>query len=146
MTRQTTPSNPGCYHTAIQYMSEVTGISATKEVVYKNLDDLMRIGKNGKRKLKYHSSVIQVITNGGSRVPYMQGIGRCRFDILGIKAVGFVVTRYRELREFKLPYHYVGTYKDSYPELDGGGYSKIDLFKIEGHDFYFAPDMDCAHK
>lgn len=135
MTKEYTKTNPGCYHSALQYLSEVTGISRTKEIKVKTINGL----KQGKR-LMYKSYDINVVDKDGNKFAYMQAGkgGPLRFDQAGIVADHFIVTVNKSLSEFGVEIKGEGNYKDS---LGGGWHQTVSLFSINGN--YFA-NMDCA--
>jgi hypothetical protein len=137
--REYTKNNPGCYHSALYYCSEQTGISRTKEVKVKNMAGLRN--KSGKQ-LAYKSDRIFVIDKEGNRFSYMQsgaylGCAK-RFDQCGIIADHFMVAIDRPLSEFGLEIKDAGNYNDS---LGGGWSQNVSMISINGN--YFAY-MDCA--
>lgn len=119
----------------VRYLSEKTGIAQKKDIEFKYIDQL-RMGK--KKKLRYPSYDVVVVSADGTRYPYMVD-GNKRFDQCGIVADKFVVSVYRKAEEFGIPLQSAGKYKD----WEGDGYFSIPLYKID--DCYFAPGMDCAH-
>lgn len=117
-----TKDNPGCYHSMIKYLSELTGITMGKTI---KIDGV----KKGK-KLLYKSYHINVVDSRGERFSYIEE-GK-RYDERGIMADHFEIWVYRDEEEFGIPISKVGKYKD----WEGDGYFLIDLMKV--NDKYFA--------
>lgn len=132
---ENTKHNPGCYHSALEYLSKLTGTPQTKEIIVKDMSGLRN--KSG-RKLEYPSRNITVIDREGNRHPYMTTNSE-RFDVKGIIADHFIVTVNKRLEEFGVEIKREGTYNDS---LGGGWSQNVPMYSINGK--YFA-DMDCAH-
>lgn len=133
-----TKSSPSCYHGALEYASQITGISARKELsFFKHEYIRTKPNSKGKTKLKYYSHDIRVETVCGKIVSYFPS-PNTRFDAL-YEAKRFIVTVNRPLDEFGLEWRNAGQYKDS---LGGGWHSMVSLYNH--HDFYYA-DMECAH-
>jgi len=130
---QHTESNPGCFHSALKYLSEITGVSQKKEIVIKTLSGLR--SKSGK-KLLYRTNDIRVVDSAGNTFMYMQG--QKRFDACGIIAAHFLVFVNRRLDEFGIEIKHHKDYKDS---LGNGWYQMVSCFSINGR--YFAY-MDCT--
>lgn len=133
-----TKSSPSCYHGALDYASQITGLSVRKEILlYKHEHLRTKPNSKGKTKLKYYSYDIRVETACGKTVSYFP-MPNIRFDSL-YEAKRFIVTVNRHIDEFGLDFVNVGKYKDS---LGGGWHSMVNLYKH--NNFYYA-DMECAH-
>lgn len=132
---ENTYHNPGCYHSMISYLSEISGISAKKDIEVNSVWNTM---KSGKKKLKFKSWNITVVDKDGNKYAYMQA-GNKRFDQCGIIADKFIVSVTRNMNEFGIEVKSAGSYKDS---LGGGWHQMVQRYQI--NDKYFAM-MDCAH-
>lgn len=132
--------NPGCYHDAIKYCEEKTGISRNKEVFFDNIDKLYNKphphSAKPKRKLKFKSHDIYVIDESGKTWQFFEN--NKRFDVSGIIAKRFRVNVIRPLPEFGVEIKYVKDYQDS---LGGGWSTMVSRFQID--DKYFA-NMECT--
>lgn len=144
-----TKSDPGCFHSMITYLSELTGLSKSvqKELIVKEYEDLFKMTKSkppykSKRKLRYQAQSITVVLPDGQLIPFYNKETHKRFDELGIKADHFIIRweQYRPLDDFNIKIKNEGSYKDS---LGGGWHSTVSLYSI--NDKYFAPQMECAH-
>lgn len=151
-----TKSSPGCYHSALKYLSELTGISKRKELILKDLSETRKIHNNkGKSKLIYPARDIFVEYKGERLwMPKMIDLKGGKRIYIFIKSpsdysteielpkdtkfdkVGVVINR--QLEEFKQEIKNEGMYKDS---LGGGWYQDVCLFSVNGN--YFAY-MDCS--
>jgi hypothetical protein len=127
-------SNPGCYHRLIEYLSEKTGISVTKEIVCKTV--WKKSPHTGKNKLVYRAYDITVVDKDGQRHPFMEN--EKRFDKRGIEADYFIVSITRPVDEFGVKINNAGNYRDS---LGGGWHSNCNLYEVDGK--YFAM-MECS--
>lgn len=132
---ENTKQSPGCYHSLLKYLSELTGISETKDIIIKDLKGLRN--KSGKR-LAYRASHITVVDCSGDKHSYM--IDNKRFDERGITLDHFLVQIRRPIEEFNIELKFEGNYQDS---LEGGWSCTISLFSINNQ--FFAPSMECAH-
>ena len=139
-----THSNPGCYHSMINYLSELSGISTHKEI---RIDDPQKlrskpkVGYSGKKKsgrLLYSSYNIKVVDKDGNVHPYHNQEKSQRYDQAGIIADHFLVTVRRNIEEFGIKVNPAGKYKDS---LGGGWYQMVTMWQV--NDQFFA-DMDCS--
>ena len=131
-----TKQNPGCYHSAVRYASELTGIPAEKELEFNIIDDLYDKRNVGKRRLLYKSYNIYGVDSNGNRFPFWEN--HKRFDQNGLTAEKFIAKTSRRLSEFNVPIQSEGSYKDS---LGGGWYSMVELFSINGK---FFAHMECS--
>lgn len=136
-----TRHSPGCYHSALRYLSELTGIPEYREVEVFNyrylFDNVRRFGKPNKLRLKYKSYDITVVDLEGNKHPYIDNT--TRYDAKGIIPVKFIVRVRRTLEEYNVPIKAEGTYIDS---LGGGWQQKVGMYSINGN---FFADMNCAH-
>ena len=143
-----TKDNPGCYHSSIKYLSEITGISMHKEIYFDSVKDIVEKNKKGKTVLKYmrrnvfvekdgkrywmpvkrqrKGGIVEIEMNDGTTFP----VGTI-WDKIGVSIL-------RPQNEFGIAIKPEGTYKDS---LGGGWYSSCELYSINGR--YFA-NMDCT--
>lgn len=128
-----TQSNPGCYHSMLAYLSELSGISARKEI--KKNKVIYSLG-SGKPKLQFKSWDIIVVDREGNKHSYMENCKR--YDERGIVVDHFLVMVNRSLDEFGIEIEDAGSYKDC---LGGGWHQMVQLFKV--NDQYFAT-MDCS--
>lgn len=137
-----TKENPGCYHSMMAYLSEVSGMPTTKTISFDRSESLYKMphpkSMKQKRKLLYKSYHITVIDWDGNPQPFM--LNNIRWDERGVKARRFDVEVDRDVDEFNVPIESAGKYKDS---LGGGWYSIIPLYRI--HNQFFAPAMECGH-
>lgn len=129
-----TKENPGCYHSMIDYLSEITGISKRKDI---RLDNVWMF-KSGKKRLRFKSHNITVVDKDGQKHSYIDSQNK-RFDQRGIVADYFIANITRPIEEFGIEIKSIGTYKDS---LGGGWYQNVSMLQI--NDKFFAM-MDCAH-
>ncbi len=132
--RDFTKADPGCYHSALKYLSELTGIEIYKEIRKNKLSELRN--KTGK-KLLYHADSIKVVDANGKKVMYMQDHCK-RFDQCGIIADHFIIEVLKDIKEFGIEIKPEGSYKDS---LGDGWYDMVSLYSINGN--YFA-NMECT--
>lgn len=145
MTNTTSINNPTCYHSACRYFAELTDTALTKVIRIESHDHLYSkkprgAGDRWKPKLLYKSYDITVVDIAGVMVPFH--IDHKRYDARGIVADHFLVQVNKTIDEFNVPYEKCGTYRDSYTQADGGGYSICSMYKAG--DFYFVPAMDCS--
>lgn len=135
-----TKSNPGCYHDAVSYLSELSGIVPYKEIEVSSLDKLYaaphKYAMKKRKKLKYKSYDIYPVDEKGQRYSFIEN--NKRFDERGIVAVKFMVNVSRSQQEFGIPIKPEGKYNDS---LGGGWSQNVALYSINGK---FFADMDCA--
>lgn len=141
-----TKNNPACYHSALDLFSKISWISKTKEIYFDKIEHIRtkphryrNQSTTFKSKLLYKADNIKVETECGKTVSWFPK-PNCRFDDCGFIAKRFVVAVNRKLDEFGIDYQYAGMYEDC---LGGGWTCKIQLYKH--NDFYFAPNMECAH-
>ncbi len=141
MSQEYTRKTPGCYHSALNYLSQLTGIEVEKEIEVDSFDKLyQQAHKNAmkkKRRLKYKSYNIYPVDANGQRYAFIEG--KKRFDERGIVAVKFMVKVNRTLEEFGIPIKSEGKFNDS---LGNGWSQNVPMYSINGN---FFADMDCAH-
>lgn len=148
-TENYTREMPGCYHSALSYASDTSGIPLKKEIVFDSVQDLVFKNKKGKMELKYRRRDIWVEKDGQRYwSPYKRNVKGGGIVITTSENVNFPVgTKWdrvgvcidRGLSEFGLPIKPEGTYRDS---LGGGWYQNVELYSINGK---FFANMDCAH-
>lgn len=137
-----TKENPGNLHQMQNYLSELSGISAKKEIYIYLLGDLRRkTASKTKQKyvLRFPASDIEVVING-ERMPYMlpyPGTNIPSNDRYDTKYKDtpekFIVKVYRYWHEFGIEIKQAGIYQNS---LGGGWSEKTQLYRV--NDNYFA--------
>lgn len=148
MTVENSRHNPGCYHGAIKYLSELSGIPVKKELVFNSVADLCTKDKKGKTVLKYRRRDVWVEKDGKRYwMPNKKQFkgGTYQIEILdgtlfpdGTKWDKVGVEINRQQNEFGIEIKPAGKYQDS---LGGGWSQQVKMYEINGK--YFA-DMDCS--
>lgn len=151
-----TYDSPGCYHDAIRYCSDTTGLSQMIELQLNSLSETRLLRKNGTSKLIYPiysifvelmekrwwcsekqtiKGNINVLKVRDSPIDYNPIISIFPIDTTFTK-IGVLIRR--PLEDFNLKIESAGNYQDS---LKGGWYQSVKKIKIDNQ--YFAM-MDCS--
>lgn len=134
-----TKEDPGCYHSALKYLEELTGLSAIKTLKLEEvqLKETKKLA-NGKikNKLKYYSYNITVVDKQGNNHPYI--LNSMDYKQRKIDFDYFLVKVLRPIAEFNIPIKEEGKYNEC---LGGGWTTKTRLYSINGN--YFA-NIDCS--
>lgn len=145
--RNYTITNPGCYHSLLSYLSQLSGLSTT-EVVKLDYNQVFRTNKRGNRIGLFSSYNIDFVINGRSVGYLHKQIRKGNVPVLtngkedfpyDVDIDHFLITRNRGIYSFGIDIIDHGkSYNDS---IGNGWYSKCRLYQV--NDQYFAM-MDCT--
>lgn len=137
--REYTKSNPGCYHSMLNYLSQITGISRTKEVEIPNIAAVKKFNYSTHFILNGSElgSLQPITKKGGVKVLTTKPMSTLELPIDQVFDRIYIIED-RKPPEFGITPNKAGNYKDS---LGGGWYSTVSLLEINGH--YFAM-MECS--
>jgi hypothetical protein len=130
-----TVHNPASLSEALEFMSELSGISQYYDEVYHKLEDLYYMSSSKvkpKKTLLFKTYTIKVFDKEGKKHQFY--FENKRFDEHGIVAERFEVRKIRSIVEYGIDYSFV---KKVRIDEGNGWYSTGGIFKIKGQEFYF---------